>query len=605
MDKTMATSPAAHPPFTNVAALLADMTLEEKVGQMTQVEKNSLRPEDVTRSFIGSVLSGGGGYPTPNTPQDWHAMVRTFEEAALATRLRIPLLYGVDAVHGHNNVKGATIYPHNIGLGCTRDAGLVERIGRATAVEVAATSVKWNFAPAVTVPQDIRWGRTYEGYSEETDIVSELGAAYIRGLQGTDLAAAEAVLASAKHYLADGGTTWGSVSRFGAQDELWGEPDRKIGIDQGVANIDEASLRAIHLPPYAAAVAAGCRNVMVSFSSVQGADKQAVKMHANHHLLTEVLKRELGFSGFLISDWQAINQIDPDYYTCVVKSINAGIDMVMVPFDYHLFIATLTDAVEKGYVPMDRIDDAVNRILQVKYECGLFEQPLMPATRLDTIGSAEHRALAREAVRKSAVLLKNENGALPLSPELATICVAGQAADDLGLQCGGWTIEWMGQVGPLTTGSTLLKALHSTLGGDLAYAADGQFDGDAMAEVGIVVLAEPPYAEGVGDRGNLALSASDVALVRRVRARCEKLVLILYSGRPLLLGEVLDQCDAVVAAWLPGSEGEGLAEVLCGQAPFSGKLSFAWPRSMAQVPRSALLASSEGPLWPVGFGLGM
>lgn len=343
MEKTMASSYAA------AAALLANMTLEEKIGQMTQVEKNSLRPEDVTRSFIGSVLSGGGGFPTPNTPDDWHAMVTSFQQAALATRLRIPLLYGVDAVHGHNNVKGATLYPHNIGLGAAHDADLVRRIGRATAVEVAATSVQWNFAPALTVPQDIRWGRTYEGYSEETALVTELGAAYVHGLQGDDLASPEAVLASVKHYLGDGGTQWGSVPRFGAADELWGEPERTIGIDQGQTGGTEDTLRAVHLLPYAAALRAGTLNVMVSFSSWQ-----AVKMHAHHHLLTEVLKGELAFSGFLLSDWMAINQIDPDYYTCVVKSINAGVDMVMVPFDYHLFIATLIDAVEKGYVPMSR-----------------------------------------------------------------------------------------------------------------------------------------------------------------------------------------------------------------------------------------------------------
>lgn len=599
MDNTLATSPTAHPAFTTVAALLAEMTLEEKIGQMTQVEKNSLRPEAVTRSFIGSVLSGGGGYPTPNTPEAWHAMVSGFQAAALATRLRIPLLYGVDAVHGHNNVKGATIYPHNIGLGCTRDPGLVERIGRATAVEVAATGVKWNFAPAVTVPQDIRWGRTYEGYSEETDIVAELGAAYIHGLQGDDLAARDSVLASAKHYLADGGTTWGSVSRFGAQDELWGEPERKVGIDQGMAAADEDSLRALHLPPYAAAIRAGARTVMVSFSSWRD-----VKMHANHYLLTQVLKGELGFSGFLISDWQAINQIDPDYYTCVVTAINAGLDMVMVPFDYHLFIATLTDAVEKGYVSMERIDDAVSRILQVKQVCGLFEQPLMPADGLVVVGCAEHRALAREAVRKSAVLLKNDNAALPIVPATPTVYVAGQGAHDLGLQCGGWTIEWMGQAGPLTTGTTLLEALHASLTGEVVYAVDGHFGAGApAADVGLVVVAEPPYAEGVGDRANLALRDEEVALIRRVRARCQKLVLVIFSGRPLLLGEVLDECEAVVAAWLPGSEGQGLADLLCGAEAFAGRLSFTWPRSMAQVPRSARLAAAEAPQWPVGFGL--
>jgi beta-glucosidase len=403
------------------------------------------------------------------------------------------------------------------------------------------------------------------------------------------------VLACAKHYLGDGGTTWGSVARFGAVDELWGEPERKVGIDQGVTGADEDTLRAVHLPPYAAALAAGARNVMASFSSWG-----EVKMHANRHLLTEVLKGELGFTGFLISDWMAINQIDPDYYTCVVASINAGIDMVMVPFDYHLFITTLTDAVEKGYVPMDRIDDAVSRILLVKAECGLFEQPMVAPDRLDVISSDEHRALAREAVQKSVVLLKNE-AALPLPRAARRVLVAGQGADDLGLQCGGWTIEWMGQLGPVTTGTTLLEALRDNVDGEVVYSAAGEFETEA--EVGIVVVAEPPYAEGVGDRANLALRPSEVELIRRVRARCNKLVLVIYSGRPLIVSAVLDQCDAIVAAWLPGSEGQGLADVLCGDAPFSGRLSFAWPASMDQVPRAALTASGQAPAWPLGFGL--
>lgn len=594
MEKTMATSHAAQPAFTSVPALLADMTLEEKIGQMTQAEKNSLRPEDVTRSFLGSVLSGGGGYPAPNTPRAWHAMVTAFQEAALATRLRLPLLYGVDAVHGHNNLKGATIFPHNIGLGAAGDPGLVRRIGRATAVEVAATGIHWNFAPAVTVPQDIRWGRTYEGFSEKPDLVSELGAAFIRGLQADDLSARDAVLACPKHYLGDGGTVWGSVGRFGPNEELWGEPDRTLGIDQGLTQIDEAELRAIHLPPYAAAVQAGALTVMASYNSWRNQ-----KLHAHRYLLTNILKQELGFSGFIVSDWQAINQIDPDYYTCVVTSINAGIDLVMVPFDYHLFITTLTDAVEKGYVPMERIDDAVSRILHVKARLGLFEHPIVGPGTLDMIGQPAHRALAREAVQKSAVLLKND-GALPLASG-GRLLVAGQAADDLGLQCGGWTIEWMGQAGPLTAGTTLLEGLRAAYGSEIAYAPEG--DGDDEAEVGLVVLAEPPYAEGVGDRANLALRPHEVALVRRVRERCHMLVLVLYSGRPLILTDVLDACDAVVAAWLPGSEGQGLADVLCGQAPFTGRLSFNWPASMAQVPRSALLAGGQPPQWPIGFGL--
>jgi beta-glucosidase len=358
---------------SRIEDLLARMTLAEKIGQMTLVEKNSINPEDVTANDIGAVLSGGGGSPSKNSPEAWVEMVGGYQEAALQSRLGIPLLYGVDAVHGHNNVKGAAIFPHNIGLGATQNPELLEQIGRATAVEVTATGIDWNYAPAVTVPQDIRWGRTYEGYSEDTELVSVLGAAYLEGLQGGDLSDPQTVLATPKHFVGDGGTTWGSSNTGDYQ------------IDQGDTQIDEATLRAVHLPPYQAAIEAGAQSIMVSFSSWNG-----TKMHAQQYLLTAVLKGELGFAGFLVSDWEAVDQINPnDYYDSVVTAINAGIDMNMVPHNYERFVSTLTHAVEKGDVSQERIDDAVRRILTVKFALGLFERPLPNPDHLTQVGAAQ------------------------------------------------------------------------------------------------------------------------------------------------------------------------------------------------------------------------
>lgn len=576
-----------------VTDLLVRMSLAEKIGQMTQVEKNSITPGEVADYFIGSVLSGGGGNPTPNTPEAWVEMVHSFQEPASRTRLGIPLIYGADAVHGHNNVRGTVIFPHNIGLGATRNAALAEKIGRITATELIATGVHWNFAPTVAVPQDIRWGRTYEGYSERTDLVSRLGTALLRGLQNVDgrpdLSHPRTVLGSVKHYLGDGGTRWNSNT---SNDWI---------IDQGVTDVDEATLRAVHLPPYIAAIEAGARNIMVSFSSWGG-----LKMHAHKYLLTDVLKGELGFDGFLASDWMAIDQLDPDYYTCVVTSINAGLDMIMVPFDYRRFIATLTRAVEKGDVSLERIDDAVGRILRVKFALGLFENPFGDESLLALVGSDEHRQVAREAVCQSLVLLKNDAQTLPLSKETPLILVAGQAADDIGLQCGGWTIEWQGKAGDITPGTTLLAALKKTVSESttIRYNAAGEFgQDDRKAEVGLVVLSEAPYAEGEGDRADLTLPPADMALIEQVKPHCNKLVVILFSGRPLIISEQVRQCDAFIAAWLPGTEGQGMADVLFGDNPFTGKLAYTWPRSMAQVPLKALLEGGDEPLFPFGYGL--
>ncbi len=581
------------------AALVREMTLAEKIGQMTLVEKNSIPLQDIERYFIGGVLSGGGGYPSPNTAENWGKMVDEFQKRSLKTRLAIPMIYGVDAVHGHNNVVGATIFPHNIGLGASRNAELVRKVARATAVEMAATGIYWNYAPALSVPQDIRWGRTFEGFSERTELVTELSVAYLEGLQNPegspDLAAPTAVLGTPKHFVGDGGTSFGSSTTFIGVQYL---------LDQGVTQGDEAVLRKLHLAPYLDAIKAGARCVMASFSSWGG-----MKMHANRYLLTDVLKGELGFSGFIVTDWEAINQITPDYYEAVVTSINAGIDMNMVPFDYKKFIHCLTRAVNDGDVSMERIDDAVCRILLVKMEMGLFDQPHSQPKLLPEVGSAAHRQLAREAVAQSAVLLKNEDGLLPLSKDTRLIFVAGEA-NDLGLQAGGWSIEWQGKSGPITDGTTLLQALEQSESTDsqLVFDRFGNFDDQVnssgaplQADVAVVVLAEQPYAEGKGDRVDLKLSKEEQELVARVRARAGKLVIILMSGRPLIIGEALAQADAFVAAFWPGSEAAGLSDLLLGDKPFTGKLSYTWPRSMEQIPLNG--GSASEPLFPFGFGL--
>ncbi len=591
----------------NVESLLTRMTLPEKIGQMTQVEKNSLSPQDVTDFYIGSVLSGGGGNPIPNTPADWLAMVRGFQEAALQTRLRIPLIYGADAVHGHSNVHGATIFPHNIGLGATRDPALVETVARITAAEMLATGVHWSFAPTVAVPQDIRWGRTYEGFGQDTALVAEMGAAYVRGLQNhagaPNLAHPHTALACAKHFVADGGTSWGSTLTYDWIDWAWGSDDDRWSIDQGDAEIDEETLRTVHLPPYRSAITAGARSIMISYSSWNGE-----KLHAHKYLLTDVLKDEIGFGGFLVSDWLALHQLDRDYYAAIVTAINAGLDMVMVPFDYRSFIAHLTRAVEVGDVSTARVDDAVRRILTVKAELGLFDAPYADESLLAQVGAPAHRDVARQAVRQSLVLLKNDDAALPLSKATPNILVAGPAANDVGLQCGGWTIEWMGGAGDITPGVTLLEALREAVAPTaiIEYDPSGDFHqhSSAPADVGLVILSEAPYAEGEGDRADLRLSAEETAIIERVRPCCRRLIIILYTGRPRIITPLLPIADAIVVAWLPGSEGgAGIADVLLGDAPFTGKLPCPWPRSMAQIPLSALQADAEPPLFPFGHGL--
>lgn len=561
-----------------VDALLASMTLDEKIGQMTQVERGALTSvSDIKTYALGSLLSGGGSAPASNTPSGWADMYDGYQAYAMTTRLKIPLLYGIDAVHGHNNVKGAVIFPHNIALGATRDPDMVKRAAAVVAEEVAGTGIDWTFAPCIAVPRDERWGRTYEGFGETPELQVMMAPAAVQGFQGTLSGKNNEILACAKHFVGDGGTTGGD--------------------DQGNTVLTEEQLRAIHLPGYIKAIEQGVGSIMASYNSWNG-----TKLHGHKYLLTDVLKGELGFKGFIVSDWAAVDQITADYPTAILYAISAGVDMVMVPIRYQYFIAELKKLVVAGDIPMPRIDDAVRRILRVKMQMGLFEHPYTDRTLTPLVGSAAHRAVARECVRKSLVLLKNADSLLPLKKSLTRIHVAGKNADDIGNQCGGWTISWQGSSGAITTGTTVLQAVKAAVssGTTVTYSAAG--GGAAGADVGIVVIGETPYAEGAGDNNALTLSSADESAVAAMKSAGIPVVVVLISGRPLLINSILTQADAVVAAWLPGTEGAGITDVLFGDHPFTGTLPHSWPRNIQQVPVNVGDAVYD-PLFPYGFGL--
>lgn len=594
-----------------IKEIVAKMTLAEKAGQMTQPDLGSIKDfSDIETLFLGSILSGGSSDPKAgNTLEAWRDLYEDCQKRALKTRLAIPLLYGVDAVHGHNNVLGAVVFPHNIGLGCTRNPAIVEAAARITALEVRATGIQWTFAPCITVPRDIRWGRSYEGFSEDPSVVTPLGVAATKGLQGADLSSPLHIAACAKHYLGDGGTTFGSVAGEGL-------------IDQGDTRIDEKTLREIHLAPYPAAIAAGVATIMPSYNSWNG-----VKCHGQKHLLTDVLKKELGFEGFLISDYNAIDQIIPpekpqnadpsnnasgqmgtaDYKKCIEISINAGLDMIMVTDKYRDFIRLLQELVNEGKIPMERVDDAVTRILRVKFAMGMMKpgaKHMADPALAAKFGSAEHRAIARDAVRQSCVLLKNNGKTLPISKKAGRIHITGRGANNVGMQCGGWTIDWQGKMGEVTPGgTTILKALQQAAkDAKITTSSDGS--GAAGADVAIVVIGEEPYAEMKGDRRDLAVAAGDLAAFAKAKAAGVPVVVVVLSGRPIILGDIAEKADAILAAWLPGTEGTGIADVLLGDYAPTGKLSFTWPRSMEQVPLGHGKPAIENPLYPLGFGLG-
>ncbi len=566
--------------------LISRMTLEEKIGQMTQVDYDAIKAniKDIGKYFIGSILCGGNSEPDDITPAGWANLYDKFQNVALKTRLRIPIIWGIDAVHGHNNVDGATIFPHNIGLGASRNPKLVEQVAAVTSAEMRGTGVQWDFAPCVAVSRNEKWGRSYESYSENPELVKILGAAFVKGMQGNDLSDKTSSLACVKHFLGDGGTTNGK--------------------DQGNTEVDEATLRKIHLPGYISAIKAGAKSIMPSYSSWNG-----VKMHGNKYLLTDVLKGELGFKGFLVSDWAAIDQLDKDYKTAIEKSINAGLDMAMIPNgqgqknNYIEFITLLKELVNEGKVPVSRIDDAVRRILTVKFETGVFDNPLTEKSLTPLVGSKANREIARDAVRQSLVLLKNENNLLPLSKNLKRIHVTGKSADDIGNQCGGWTISWQGKSGNVISGgTTILQAIKNTVSNSTQVTTSKDGSGAEGADVCIVAVGELPYAEMIGDRQDLTLSKEDADAIQKAKSSGVPVVVLLLSGRAMIIEPELNKSNAFIACWLPGTEGQGVADVLFGDFKPVGKLPISWPKNMNQIPINIGDANYD-PLFPYGFGL--
>ncbi|MEA1675043.1 exo 1,3/1,4-beta-D-glucan glucohydrolase [Nitrospirillum sp. BR 11163] len=583
-----------------VTGLMARMSLEDKVGQMIQADISTVTPVDLANYPLGSILAGGDSAPAGGDdragPDKWVETARAFRAASLAERpghVAIPIMFGIDAVHGNNNVVGATLFPHNSALGAAHDPALIRRIGVATAQETAAAGIDWAFGPTLAVPQDHRWGRTYEGYSEDPDIVRQYAGEMVLGLQGQAGAGQTLqhghVAASAKHFLGDGGTI--------------------NGVDQGDADVSEQDLIRIHAAGYPAAVDAGIMTVMASFSSWQGA-----KMHGNKSLLTDVLKGRMGFDGFVVGDWNGHGQVPGCTADSCPAAVLAGLDMFMAPNDWKALFTNTVAQVKAGAIPMARIDDAVRRILRVKAKLGLFD-PARPFELKDgVIGNAEHRALAREAVRKSLVLLKNNGQVLPLKAK-SHVLVVGEAADEIGRQTGGWTLSWQGtgnKNGDFPGAQSIYDGIRQAVtagGGTADLSADGNYT--TKPDVAVVVFGELPYAEFQGDIPSLEFQAGDkqdLALLKRLKAQGIPVVSIFLSGRPLWVNPEINASDAFVAAWFPGSEGGGVADVLVGDMlgrpryDFTGKLSYSWPKTAAQSTLNRLRQPYD-PLFPFGYGL--
>ncbi|MEO6224864.1 MAG: glycoside hydrolase family 3 protein [Sphingomicrobium sp.] len=592
--------PQAHSPSAitdpateqRITGLIAKMTTEQKVGQVIQADISTIKPEDLAAYPLGSILAGGNSGPFENersSAADWHRVVASFRAASLrpgANGIAIPIIFGVDAVHGHSNLPNATIFPHNVGLGAAHDPDLIGRIGAATADEVSASGIEWTFAPTLAVPQDQRWGRTYEGYSSDPKVVASYSRAMIEGLQGKLVAgrpiANDRVAATAKHFLADGGT-------FG-------------GKDQGDARISEAELIAQHAQGYVPAIDAGTLTVMTSFSSWNG-----IKNHGNRSLMTDALKGRMGFAGLVVGDWNAHGQIPGCTVTDCDEALLAGLDLYMAPDSWKGLYASLLDHARSGRIPASRLDDAVRRILRVKAKLGLLDGSRQDRLDPADIGRADHLALAREAVAKSLVLLKNNGSILPIRPG-AKVLVTGPGAQSIAMQAGGWTVSWQGSDvtnADFTNGQTIYAAIGRAVtaaGGTAQLSADGSFA--ARPDVAVVVFGEKPYAEFQGDIPTLdyqPADATDLALLAKLKAAGVPIVSIFLSGRPLFTSPEINASDAFVAAWLPGTQGDGIADVLVagknGKAKrdFTGRLSYPWPAD-ARAPVTA-------PLWPLGYGL--
>jgi len=556
---------------TRVADLLSYMTLEEKIGQMTLVEKNSIEKlSDISDYYIGALLSGSGAKPKDNTVEGWSQMIATYQVQATKSRLGIPLLYGSDAIHGHAHVPEATVFPHMIGLGASGNAELVRKVAAATADEMLPTGVNWNFSPNLDAPKDIRWGRVYETFSDDPTLVSKLGAAYLQGLQLHKSNNQLKVLATPKHFLGLGGMEWDTSL------------NKNFRIDQGVTPANETLLQAVYLPPFAAAVDAGALSIMVGLNT-WGNDRTV----RSKYLLTDILKEQLNFKGFIVSDWYGVHEGTSNTFLATVRAINAGVDMVMLPFEYEQFAKHMKWANRLGIISNDRIDNAVSRILYAKFSLGLFDANNVTET-FTTIPNKNHQALAREAVANSLVLLKNENDLLPLKNYPEKIRIAGSAADNVGQQMGGWSIEWQGIDGnwPLYSTSILAGAKEvARQGVQIEYEEQGQFSTSSpRADVGIAIVGESPYAEGWGDDPNPSLSDADIETIKNLRQTSDSLVVILITGRPLIITDEIKNWDALVVAWLPGSEGAGVADVLFGDKQFTGTLPLPWPAHTEQLP---------------------
>ncbi len=585
-----------------VAALLAQMTLEEKIGQMVQAEQAAITPEEVTEYAVGSVLSGGGSAPsTGNNPENWQERVNDFILASLDTRLGIPVIYGIDAVHGNNNIFGATVFPHNIGLGAANDTQLMEEIGAVVSEEVRAVGIQWTFAPTLGNPQNVTWGRTYECFSEKTEDIAPLAGAYIGGIQGFvedgGYMDQKHAVACAKHFIGEGYTT--------------------DGVNQGNVEMSPEEFDALLdigvIDPYTSALDANVLTVMASYNSVDG-----VKCHENKHLLTEVLKDELGFTGFVVSDYNAIEQTSGATYKDQVDlCVNAGIDMFMEPNTWKECIETLTELVYEGRVTEERIDDAVTRILRVKFTAGLFDTEAANSTEqelLSSFGSEAHREVARRAVRESLVLLKNDNvgneTALSTLSSSKNIAVVGQKAYDIGSQCGGWTITWQGKAGNITQGTTLIEGFQNAVGSDVKLSHSLDASNCEGADAVIAVFGETPYAESDGDRSAdaLRISSSDCDSLDALREKLSALpddapvIGIIIAGRPIDITEYEDMFDAIIMAWLPGTEGDGVSDVLFGDYDFTGTLKYTWMKDMNDIDLKDT-ADADKILYPYGYGL--
>ncbi len=588
-----------------IAQIISSMTLEQKVGQMTQAEIRSISPEQARKHYIGSILNGGGAWPDMKkhaSIADWAALSEKFYQASMSTDMatKIPIIWGTDAVHGHNNLFGTVLFPHNIGLGAAHDRGLIGKIASATASTVRATGITWVFAPTLAVVQNPRWGRTYESYSSDPQLVRDYAKAYVEGLQGVEMSAGTVMrdnhaLASAKHFIGDGGTFQGK--------------------DQGENRANLKDLINVHGAGYYGALEAGVQTVMISYSSwndvVAGTDQG--KMHGNKELITGALKGKMGFDGLVVSDWNAIEQVPGCARAHCPQAINAGIDMVMAPDDWKQFIAETMKDVETGVIPMSRIDDAVTRILRVKMRSGLFaKSPILPASKSAAHDANDHdRELAREAVRKSLVLLKNNGKALPLN-RTSRILVVGEGADRVERQTGGWSMTWQGtenEAADFPNATTLLAAIRKAATGRVDYSVDGQNVDVKMYDAVIAVASETPYAEMKGDvsyPASLQHSErypADLAVLKAVSGKGVPVITVLFSGRPTYVNDLLNLSDAFVVAWLPGTEGQGITDGLFLNQQgkyaqdFQGRLPFSWPKTACPD------AGAKSILFARGYGL--